>query len=374
MIKKKRLLILVLCLAVIIMGSCGQNETTTGELVVSESEYSNVELHITSEELEKIGILPGDSVNIEFSNGFEIEDIPLYTGYYGELDEPMLVAYPGYEFLSFCYNMGVSSWKSTGMTNKDTGRIMLAESGKYRSTEEALSQKRSNSRDDFESDEIFANFRALKGGKLKDNLIFRSSSPCNNIYERAQCTDSLIGKYGVNYVLNLADNDEEYAEYTEKSDFCSDNYAELYDTGRVYMANMPANYRLDEYKTKLGDSLKVLSQTEGVYLMHCTEGKDRTGFSCAVIEALAGASYDEIRDDYMETYDNYFHINRENNPKQYNAVIDAYFIDIMKTIADIKDDELLQNADYEAGARKYLKACGLTDDDIVKLINTICAE
>lgn len=369
--RKSILRIAVLCLAVMfIMVSCGQT-TSTGELKVAATEYNGIEFHITADELKELGIVPGDSVNVEFSNGFKLEDIPFYTGYYGSLDEPMLIAYPGYENLSLDYNFGPAAWLVSGLSDKDTGRIMLAEAGKYSDTEEALCQERSNRRSDFASDEVFANFRALKGGNLKENRVFRSSSPCNNRFNRAQCTDSLIGRYGINYVLNLADNEEEYAEYTKGADFCSDNYSALHDSGRVIMVDMDADYRADDYKTKLGDALKNMSQTEGVYLIHCTEGKDRTGFVCALIEALTGATYDEIRDDYMATYENYFHINGDNNPDKYNAVINAYFIDMMKILADEKNEELLKDADYEAGARKYLKGCRLTDDDINDLINTV---
>ena len=43
---------------------------------------------------------------------------------------------------------------------------------------------------------------------------------------------------------------------------------------------------------------------EGPCYIHCTEGKDRTGFVCLLLEALCGANYGELRDDYMTTYAN----------------------------------------------------------------------
>jgi protein tyrosine/serine phosphatase len=54
--------------------------------------------------------------------------------------------------------------------------------------------------------------------------------------------------------------------------------------------------------------MRFISETEGPYLIHCKEGKDRTGFVIAVIECLAGASWQEIKEDYLKTYINFFKI------------------------------------------------------------------
>lgn len=45
-------------------------------------------------------------------------------------------------------------------------------------------------------------------------------------------------------------------------------------------------------------------------LIHCNEGKDRTGFVCAVLEALCGASILEITEDYMKSFENYFEVQK----------------------------------------------------------------
>lgn len=37
-----------------------------------------------------------------------------------------------------------------------------------------------------------------------------------------------------------------------------------------------------------------MMNSQGPVYIHCTEGKERTGFVCVLLEALAGASYDEI--------------------------------------------------------------------------------
>ena len=51
-----------------------------------------------------------------------------------------------------------------------------------------------------------------------------------------------------------------------------------------------------------------LSEGETPYLVHCLEGKDRTGFAIMVLKALMGWSATQITDDYMQTYANYYGI------------------------------------------------------------------
>lgn len=45
----------------------------------------------------------------------------------------------------------------------------------------------------------------------------------------------------------------------------------------------------------------IVSTREGGVLIHCTAGKDRTGFVAAVLQDALGVSRDSIMDDYLET-------------------------------------------------------------------------
>ena len=88
-----------------------------------------------------------------------------------------------------------------------------------------------NDRDAFESDEIFASFRPLKGGSLKENLLFRSFSPIDNTWQRAKYADELCEKYGIRCIVNPADSEEKLQELLETSD--SPCYKKLYEEGKV---------------------------------------------------------------------------------------------------------------------------------------------
>lgn len=51
------------------------------------------------------------------------------------------------------------------------------------------------------------------------------------------------------------------------------------------------------------------------------EGKDRTGYVCALLEGLCGATFDEIIDDYLITCSNFYNIDPVNNCELCNTLI-----------------------------------------------------
>jgi protein-tyrosine phosphatase len=66
---------------------------------------------------------------------------------------------------------------------------------------------------------------------------------------------------------------------------------------------MISSYRhyVTEAAPAFGDALTALLKSEGPALVHCTAGKDRTGFVVAVIQSALGASEDDIATDYLRT-------------------------------------------------------------------------
>ncbi len=99
--------------------------------------------------------------------------------------------------------------------------------------------------------------------------------------------------------------------------------------------------------------------------MHCTEGKDRTGFICMLLEALAGASYKEMVADYMITYDNYYDITEKKDPDRYNVIVDKV-LDLM--IRAVTGGEDPKTADLSEAAADYLRSGGMTDAQITELL------
>lgn len=63
---------------------------------------------------------------------------------------------------------------------------------------------------------------------------------------------------------------------------------------------MRANYR--RYATEyplIGTALRTMAQKGTPALIHCANGKDRTGVLCAVLQRIAGVPMDDIQQDYL---------------------------------------------------------------------------
>lgn len=138
--------------------------------------------------------------------------------------------------------------------------------------------------------------------------------------------------------------------------------------------NLDAAYQQEAFAQKLAQGLIELTQHEGAVYIHCTEGKDRTGFVCMLLEALAGATYDQVVDDYMTTYDNYFKINRESDLEKYHAIKELNLDYMVRFIAEADKDADLGSLDLHAAARHYLASGGMSDEQINALQARICKE
>lgn len=354
-------------------GSSASKETHVVEASVTEHpKYESAVLSVDRQELAEAGINFGDSCNVTFGNGYTLTDIPYYSGYYVRSGEPVMVSYSGNDYVLITYN-NVGIWKQAGLKEGDTVRVELNTPGRYAATYEALKQKYSNNREDFASDTVFANFRALKGGRLKDNFLFRGVSPVDNGRGRAAYADALVKANNISCVIDLADSDKDMQRYHSGNEFTSDYTWKLYEEGRDITLSMSSSYFSDTYKEKLGQGFKHLLKYGGPAYIQCLEGKDRTGFVSAVLEALAGADYDEMCADYMQTYDNYYNISKAETPDRYQAIVSLYFDEFMSYLSgiDADDEEALKAFDYHDAAENYIMECGLTKEETAQLEDLI---
>ena len=340
--------------------------------IIENTDYDSFYLDIAIDDFNALGFAYGDSVDIVLSNGFTAENIPYYSGYFAPYGDLQLCAYQGMSYIIFCSNCG-HLWSVSNVTSDDTATVTLHERGTYRTLQDTMGKSSSSAREDYASDAAFANFRALKGGSLKLNLFYRSASPYNNYYNRAPYVDALMREAGINFVLDLADSAEKTDGYIAKDDFNSPYFLELYNSGRVASLNLYPNFKEDAYRASLIAGLRQLMQNDGPYLINCLEGRDRTGFVSALIESLAGASYDEIKTDYMISYANNYGITEESSPESYQAVCDVRLSEILCSIAALEDGSDLENVDYQAAAKRYLLDGGMSEAEVDQLIDLICS-
>ena len=388
---------LIMCF-MLCLTACGQQKSEPedspkieGYAIQHEPEFGGVYIEIGIDDFNRLGFQYGDSVRIVFSNGYTLEDVPYYNGYYVDVGEALLIAYPGYDYIKAAINYGEDLWEAgslyaapdTADSARENGLFMQAkldghctasvylnERGKYADIQAARDIYYYDEREKYPSDEVFANFRNVTTGNLKESILYRAASPCDNQHNRASYVDALISKAQVRCILNLSDNDAKIEKYTAADDFDSPYFLSLYESGNVIPLAMNMNFTSDEFTEKLAAGFIAMSEKDGPYLIHCTEGKDRTGFVCMLIEALAGASYEEIVDDYMVTYDNYYKITKESDPSKYDVILDKNLIAMIRVV--VGDDSVdITTADLSGYARDYLANAGMTDTQIDKLLACI---
>ena len=184
---------------------------------------------------------------------------------------------------------------------------------------------------------------------------------------RAGTANDLLSDHGIRFILNLADNDEKLNGYFESEGFTSEYAKKLYEEGNVSSLCLSTSYRADMFKTSLANGLREMMDREGPYYIHCLEGKDRTGFVCMLLEALSGASAQEMEQDYMMTYANYYGVTKESDPEKYETIVDVKFSDMLDYLGILSGDSGKSADDYREGARQYLLDAGMTAQEVDEL-------
>ncbi len=217
---------------------------------------------------------------------------------------------------------------------------------------------RTNERGDYAhlSDAAFANFRNVVTSGMGLGKLFRSSSPINPELGRNEYADAAIEAAGVTVIMNLADSAEDAANYP--------GFAETYYAGqKVIYLNLGVDFAADDFKAGLANGLRFFAENKGVYLVHCTEGKDRAGFVTALLECLMGATYDEVVADYMTTYYNYYGV--EAGTEKYDAIANSNIIKSLEKAFGVED---LSAADLQVEAKEYILSLGLTEAELSSLM------
>ena len=382
----KHRIIIAIAASLFVLAGCGKQDTKTATAemsVIHETKFDSVYGNLTIEEFMRKGFEFGDSVNVTFSTGYTFEDIPFYDGYYVKTGAPLVIGYPGYPYIDFATNNKANCYQNLELKDGDKMTITLKEKGKYLVEQETFSTKYSDTRSDYSTNEVFANFRPMEVSTMKSGLFYRGASPVDNQHNRASFANNLIEEEGVKFVLDLADSQEEMESYIASKDFNSQYALNLYRTGDIAFLDMGVDFTSSIFQEKLSIGLTELVEHEAPYYIHCTEGKDRTGFVCYLLEALSGASYEELENDYMITYDNYYGINKAESKAKYDAIVDLRFKDFINLLTPTHDGSFLgergpstrlftsNKNSLEEAAKEYLIQGGMTEEKVNKLVSII---
>ena len=330
--------------------------------VAAVEKYGNLDLDIKPEALYTAGLELGDVLDVTV-NGVSL-DIPFCTSYSDvNTGENVVRDNQESDLLVVAINMGNFS-TTYGVEEGDILTFALAEKAGYLAQYEAHQLQRTNERGDYASDAVFANFRAITVGDIAEGVLYRTSSPVNPEIGRASYADDLIEQAGVQTVVNLADDDAALQGYFAAEGFDSPYYQSLYEAGNVIALNMGVDYKAEDFQAKLKTGLEFMIAHEGPYAFHCTEGKDRAGFTAILLEALMGATQDEIVADYMVSYENYYHV--EKGSEQYELISEVA-VGMLRDMAGLAKDADLSGVDLQKAAVDYLTGIGLTADQITAL-------
>ncbi len=357
-------------------GGNGGNTAITEPIQITTTIYEiakhgNLVLYMYGSDLYDKGFEHGDVVEIAI--GEKKWDVPLCTSY-SDVDngEVVLRATGATDGVVLAINMGDFA-TTAGIAQKtaieeDPGyrwdylmesaveiKITMKEEGGYREQWLIRQLVRTNERTDYShlSDEAFANFRVIETGGMGKGVLYRSSSPINPAYGRNTYADKAAENAGIITVVNLADSSNTYGD-------AENTY---YSTCNVTYVNLGMDFLSEATLNGLAEGMRFIINNNGPYLIHCNEGKDRAGFVSALLECLMGATLDEVIDDYMVTYYNYYGV--EEGTEKYAAIVKNNLIKVLNTTFRVDD---VYKADLAAEAAAFLmEDAGLTADEVAAL-------
>jgi protein tyrosine/serine phosphatase len=381
-------LVLAFVMVLTVLGSCNKtgenvdstdntNDPATSEVIKATADifdiakYGNLILKISGEEFLGKGFEHGDIVEITIVG--QSWEAPLCSNY-SDVDNGSLVlrASAPEDAVVLAINMGDFA-TTAGIAEKtkideDPGyrwdyliespvqvEITLKQENGYREQWLIRQLVRTDERADYAhlSDEAFANFRVIDTTGMGEGKLYRSSSPINPALGRSTYADKAAQAAGIVTVINLADASNTY-EGTE-------NY--YYNTCKVTYLNLGNDFLSDSFLSSLANGMRFIINGDGPYLIHCNEGKDRAGFVSALLECFMGATLDEVIDDYMETYYNYYGV--EKGSEKYDAIVNNNLIKVLNTTFKVTD---IHKSDLVAEAEAYLtEDVGLTADEMATL-------
>lgn len=194
-------------------------------------------------------------------------------------------------------------------------------------------------------------------------MLYRSASPIDPKQgERRFAADDLLWEAGVVTAVNTADCRLRFRNF---AGYRATHYAALGERNQVAL-NMGHDYPSDAFLEDMYNGLDFLSERPGPYLIHGTEGVERTGYVCMVLEALMGASKEEILADYLRSYEDYYRL--DTGSTQYKAARRQAVSNLL-SFTGAADEAALDQTDLAEATRTYLlEKVGLNESQIQLII------
>ncbi|MDR0785773.1 MAG: tyrosine-protein phosphatase [Treponema sp.] len=196
--------------------------------------------------------------------------------------------------------------------------------------------------EDFLPEDV-GNFREVCAGSIARGILFRSEHPVQNGVENKPVILRAVQAH-ITSVVNLCDGKSGVRIAAAVSPW----YNRLVKRDCVIGLNMSFDFAKPEFNRKLRRGLLFILAHDGPYLIHCHAGVDRTGFVCAVLEALMGGTPSEIAADYARS----FLVGAESDI--YQGDFAGVGTVIFNQLALVKDSETPISENLTATAERYV--------------------
>lgn len=347
----------------LLMSFCAWAEPVV--FVSALSKYGNLTLSVSGTEFLGLGYAYGDVITVNI--GSMSFDMPVCTNYTDvPVDTPVcrveIDAQTGEDNVSLALN-AANLAQAAGIAEKITTEeepgyrweyaegielplpieISMKEAGGYYNEWLLHALERSNNREDYPhlTDAQFANFREITTSGMGKGKLYRSSSPVNDEIGRNGYANAAAEEAGIRTIVNLADSVSPMQSFVGHYGFCN-----------VIGLNLSVDFAAQEFEEGLARGFRFMIESDGPYLIHCNEGKDRAGFTSAILECLMGAAVHEVLDDYMVTYYNYYGV--EPGSTQYYAIAEGNLKKSLEAAFDV-DNLYAKGVNLSEEAEAYMQ-------------------
>jgi hypothetical protein len=210
-----------------------------------------------------------------------------------------------------------------------------------------------------------ANFREIRAGGISPGILYRSSHPIGDAKEDRVIT-KLAVRARIGAILNLTDTDREIRRKAVLAPW----YRKILDAGGVIALGMNFDGTSRQFCVQLRNGIQFMLNRPGPYLIHCYAGVDRTGFVAIVLEALMGATIDEIIEDYLKSFlDEEFIASRDSPQYKSDSAV------VHQILTKMNKGEPVAPENLKAAAEAYLVTkVGLTGPELERLKERLAGE
>ncbi|MCQ2071071.1 MAG: tyrosine-protein phosphatase [archaeon] len=300
--------------AIVLTDSDSKQGVFTGE-TIGKNSFANPIFDLTLEDLKNAGYAEGDTFDIEIK-GTIVHDATLTHGFLG------LFMFDTYLNTEKDGHLAAGTYWDNLLPNDIGNTVTITHVGHNNDYDklDRLLVDYSHDIADYGGDEaVFANFYEVTGGDIKDGRLYRSYNPYTAGNARLPYVNKLAEEAGIEYMATLSMSSEDILAQIAKGaeGYCID----LFEKGQSSATNIGYKYFINKNEVKL--ILMGMADNDGPYQVHCNVGRDRTGFMVTLLQALCGASEDDMMASAANAYVNLYRV--DPNSEEYKVIVNSTY-------------------------------------------------